>query len=164
MNTCSSLRIGIVIFEKLIRMESGLLCIVVYYYVHEKIYTMCWTCMYINTPIQTVQISRVKHSMYMLLTVLWIDKIWHILMLKIHRWMNTLTSFSHRLLRSGSLRMMETRSAPWTGGLLYIGLAICCNWLFTATACISFSQRMLPTSTRKTQLKKIKSSVNRLWH
>lgn len=39
--------------------------------------------------------------------------------------------------------MVETISAPWMGGLLYIGLASCCNWLFTATACFSSSHRTL---------------------
>ena len=55
----------------------------------------------------------------------------------------TLTSFSHNFFNSRSPRMVETISAPWTGGLLYMGRASCCSWLFTAIACFSSSQSTL---------------------
>lgn len=58
-------------------------------------------------------------------------------------WQFTLTSLSHKFFNSGSPRIVETMSAPWRGGLLYIGLASCCNWLLTATACFSSSQSTL---------------------
>lgn len=56
---------------------------------------------------------------------------------------HTLTSCIHNFFNSGSPRIVETINAPWTGGLLYIGRPICCNWLFTATASISLSHKML---------------------
>lgn len=65
----------------------------------------------------------------------------------------TFTSLSHNFFNSGSPRIVDTTSAPWTGGLLYMGLASCCNWLFTATACFSSSQSTLQATFNRINLK-----------
>lgn len=70
----------------------------------------------------------------------------------------TFSSFFQSSFRCGSLKIVETSNMPWTGGLLYIALVICCSWLLIATACFASTQRTLQKLNQDAKVKKLKEA------